>query len=213
MNKPLMPKATAVWLIENTTLTFLQIAEFCGLHPLEIQGIADGEVSKGIVGLDPVTSGQLTRDEIARCESDAKAKMKLAEEAMKHNIIEKKQKKSAKYTPVARRQDKPDAIAWIVKNCPDIADSQLVKLIGTTKTTIDAVRSKTHWNSAAIKPRDPVLLGLCSQIELDKAFEQVQKKLEMKKKSEVSIDLEARLAGVEDIESEDSAQHNEAEKQ
>ncbi|MBN8828568.1 MAG: DUF1013 domain-containing protein [Sphingobacteriia bacterium] len=167
MNKipPLMPKATAVWLIENTTLTFEQIAEFCCMHPLEVQGIADGEVAQGIIGLDPAVSGQLTPEEIKRCEANPKAHLELSDKARRH--IETKRKKNAKYTPVARRQDKPDAIAWLIKNCPNIKDSQIVKLIGTTKSTIQSVRDRSHWNSTNIRPRDPVLLGLCRQVELD----------------------------------------------
>ena len=201
MNKPLMPKATAVWLIENTTLTFTQIAEFCGLHLLEVQGIADGEVAKGIIGVDPVTSGQLTREEIARCEDDETARLKLAEVAIQHHVTEKKQKKTSKYTPVARRQDKPDAIAWILKNCPEINDPQIVKLIGTTKSTIDSVRSKTHWNSQNIKPRDPVLLGLCTQTELDRLYEQAKRRAEARKKEMIEQDLEERAKASEEANS------------
>jgi hypothetical protein len=189
MVTPLMPKATAVWLIENTKLTFEQIADFCGLHPLEVQGIADGEVAKGIVGTDPVTNGQLSMDEIKRCEKDENAKLTMEEAAKKFITSEKKPKKGGKYTPVARRQDKPDAIAWLLKNCPEINDSQIVKLVGTTKSTIEAVRTKTHWNSPNIKPRDPVLLGLCTQVELDKIYEIAKKRAEAKKKEEIQTDL------------------------
>lgn len=174
MNLPLMPKATAVWLVENTTLTFDQIAEFCGMHPLEVQGIADGEVASSVIGLDPITNGQLTREEIERCEKDANSHLGLSERAQQHLLTKKKQK--SRYTPVARRQDKPDAVAWFVKNCPEISDAQLAKLIGTTKTTITAVRSRTHWNIANIKPRDPVLLGLCTQNELDKVLTNIRNK-------------------------------------
>ncbi len=153
MTLPLMPKATAVWLVENTALTFEQIADFCGMHSLEVQGIADGEVAAGIIGQDPVLLGQVTREEIERCEKDEKARLSLSGNAMQY--VSKKVK-GARYTPVARRQDKPD--------------SKIVKLIGTTKSTIAAVRGKTHWNSSNIKPRDPVLLGLCSQMHLDAAI-------------------------------------------
>jgi hypothetical protein len=161
-----MPKATAVWLVENTALGFDQIAEFCGMHPLEVQGIADGEVSGGIRGLDPLANGQLTADEIKRCENDPSAKLQISGTA-KQYISGKS--KGARYTPVARRQDKPDAIAWLIKHFPAMTDSQIVKLIGTTKNTIEAVRTKSHWNTGNIKPRDPVLLGLCSQTHLDAA--------------------------------------------
>lgn len=166
MTLPLMPKATAVWLVENTSLTFDQIAEFCGMHPLEVQGIADGEVSGGIMGVDPLSSGQLTLEEIRRGEADPKARLALAATARQYLQVKTK---GARYTPVARRGDKPDAIAWIIKNFPTMPDAQIGKLIGTTKSTIKSVREKTHWNSAGIKPRDPVLLGLCTQTHLDSA--------------------------------------------
>jgi hypothetical protein len=161
---PLMPKATAVWLIENTTLSFEQIAGFCGMHPLEVQGIADGEVAIGIVGKSPVESGQLSLEEIQRCEKDSDARLTLAGDARKYmsNKV-----KGSRYTPVARRQDKPDAIAWILKNHPELGDAQIVRLIGTTKSTIEAIRTKTHWNSQNIKAKDPVMLGLCTQIDLE----------------------------------------------
>ncbi len=171
MALPLMPKATAVWLVENTALTFNQIAEFCGMHPLEVQGIADGDVSGGIRGLDPIAYGQLTAEEIARCEKDSGAQLMLAGTAKQY--IDKKNKGS-RYTPVARRQDKPDAIAWLVKNFPTMSDAQIGKLVGTTKSTIQAVRTKSHWNSNNIKPRDPVLLGLCSQTHLDAAVAKIK---------------------------------------
>lgn len=175
MTYPLMPKATAVWLIENTALTFEQIAEFCGLHTLEVQSIADGDVSKGILGVDPINNGQLTKEEIARCEKDPSLRLRLTEEAVRHIVSNSKTRKG-KYTPVARRQDKPDSIAWLLKNCPEMSDAQIVKLIGTTKGTIEAVRDKTHWNINNIKPKDPVLLGLCSQAELDRVYTIAQKK-------------------------------------
>lgn len=166
MTLPLMPKATAVWLVENTSLTFEQIAEFCGMHALEVQGIADGEVAVGIMGHDPIAHGQLTQGMIEACEKDDSRKLQLAETARQYV---KDKIKGARYTPVARRGDKPDAIAWLVKYFPAMPDSQIVKLIGTTKSTIKAVREKSHWNSSGIKPRDPVLLGLCTQTHLDAA--------------------------------------------
>ncbi len=164
MTLPLMPKATAVWLVENTGLTFDQIAAFCGMHALEVQSIADGEVAQGLTGQDPLANGQLNREEIERCEKDPKAHLTLAGTARQY--IQTKSK-GARYTPVARRGDKPDAISWLVKQFPSLPDAQIVKLIGTTKTTIAAVREKSHWNTSNIKPRDPVLLGLCSQTQLD----------------------------------------------
>ena len=173
MSLPLMPKATAVWLISNTTLTFDQIAIFCGLHPLEVQGIADGDVASGIIGEDPIINGQLTREEIKRCEQDPEAKLELVQ--MSGVLKSMKAKKESKYIPVARRQDKPDAILWLVKNHPEVTDSNIIKLLGTTKDTVVAIRSREHWNIANIKPRDPVLLGLCSQIALDKVIEVAEK--------------------------------------
>ena len=173
MTMPLMPKATAVWLFENSTLTFEQIAEFCGLHPLEVKGIADGEVAVGIVGIDPVTTGQLTREEIARCEGDKKARLELLKATVP---LPKARSTGARYTPVSRRQDRPDAIAWLIKFHPEIGDAQIQKLLGTTKSTIAAVRGRAHWNSQNIKPRDPVSVGICSQAELDAAVMLAQKR-------------------------------------
>lgn len=170
MALPLMPKATAVWLVENTRLTFEQIADFCGMHPLEVQGIADDEVAVGIMGHNPVTSGQLSQDNIDRCEANPDAKLILSAETEQF-ILAKKKAKGGRYTPVARRQDKPDAVAWFVRFHPSIPDAQIIKLIGTTKNTINAVRSKSHWNSTNIKPKDPVLLGLCTQTRLDELVE------------------------------------------
>jgi hypothetical protein len=167
MALPLMPKATAVWLVENTALTFEQIADFCGLHPLEVQGIADGDVSGGIRGLDPTANGQLSGDEIKRCEANPKERLQMLSTAKQYISTKTK---GSRYTPVARRQDKPDAIAWLIKHFPTMTDAKIAKLVGTTKNTIQAVRSKTHWNSNNIKPRDPVLLGLCTQTHLDTAI-------------------------------------------
>jgi len=175
MTQPLMPKATAVWLVENTTLSFQQIADFCGLHPLEVQGIADGEVAIGIVGLDPALNGQLTCEEILRCEADPAARLKMA----KHDIpLPAPRTKGPRYTPVSKRQDKPDAVAWLVRHHPELTDAQISKLIGTTKQTIAAVRDRTHWNSPNLRPRDPVLLGLCSQNDLNNAVLRARKAVE-----------------------------------
>ncbi|MBL8537928.1 MAG: DUF1013 domain-containing protein [Hyphomonadaceae bacterium] len=161
----LMPKATAVWLIENTSLAFNQIATFCGLHPLEVQGIANEDVAKGIRGVDPIAGGFLSREEIAKGEADETYTLKALEQ--KRIDLPQAKKRGARYTPIARRQDRPDAIAWFLKNHPEVPDSKVVKLIGTTKSTIEQVRNRTHWNSSQIKPVDPVTIGLCSQIELD----------------------------------------------
>jgi hypothetical protein len=167
MDRPLMPKATAVWLVENTSLTFEQIADFCNLHPLEVKGIADGEVGAGIRGLDPVASGQLERSEIEKAQKDPKAKLNMAKPMA--TGIKPAKRRSPRYTPLSKRQDRPDAIAWLLRNFAELSDQQLCKLLGTTKTTVNAVRDRTHWKSAEIRPRDPVLLGLCSQIDLDAA--------------------------------------------
>ena len=163
MTLPLMPKATAVWLIEKTALTFTQIADFCGMHPLEVQAIADGEVAQGIVGYDPVANSQVTADEIKRCEADPAGRLKLIPSSNPIN----KRGKGARYTPVAKRNDRPDAIAFVLRNFPQLSEAQVTKLLGTTKETIQKVRERTHWNSANIKPRDPVILGLCSQSDLN----------------------------------------------
>ncbi|BAE51484.1 DUF1013 domain-containing protein [Paramagnetospirillum magneticum] len=165
MALPLMPKATAVWLVENTALSFEQIADFCGLHPLEVQAIADGEVAAGIVGLDPVANGQVTRGEIERCEGNPDGRLKLTIT----DIPQPRAKpKGARYTPVSKRQDRPDAIAWIIKHHPELSDAAISKLVGTTKPTIQSVRDKTHWNATNIKPRNPVTLGMCTEAELEK---------------------------------------------
>ncbi len=165
-----MPKATAVWLIDNTILTFKQIADFCGIHELEVKGIADGEVAVGVTADNPIISGQLDKEEIDRCSKNANLTLQLKETAV-YTALSKSKKKGAKYTPIARRQDKPDAIFWLIKNFPEIKDSTIKKLIGTTKSTVDAVRNRTHWNMANIRQRDPVLLGICSQTDLDKVVE------------------------------------------
>jgi hypothetical protein len=168
---PSMPKATAVWLIDNTPLTFKQVADFCCMHELEVKGIADGDVAQGIAGMDPIVSGQLTKEELDRCISDPKASLQISV-----SVVDslRKNTKKAKYTPVARRHDKPDAIYWLIKTCPDIQDTQIAKLIGTTKSTIAALRDRSHWNMQNIRPRDPVLLGICSQSDLDKVLSQVK---------------------------------------
>ena len=161
----LMPKATAVWLVDNTSLTFEQIADFCGLHPLEVKGIADGEVARDIRGADPIANGQLSREELDAAQANPAYRMKA--QKSRHAELLKPSKKAPRYTPVSRRQDRPDAIAWFLRNHPEVADSQIAKLLGTTKATIDQVRNRTHWNSTNIKPVDPVTLGLVSQLELD----------------------------------------------
>ena len=166
---PLMPKATAVWLIENTSLTFRQIADFCKLHELEVKGIADGDVAQGIKGLDPISAGELTRDELEKAQADPGHRLVFAK--AKTTIPATKPRKGPRYTPVSRRQDRPDAIAWLLRNHPEMPISRIIKLVGTTKPTIEAIRDRTHWNSANIKPVDPVTLGLCTQLDLDQAVQ------------------------------------------
>ena len=175
MTLPIMRKATAVWLVDNTTLSFKQIADFCGMHDLEIQGIADGEVASGIKGFDPIVNNRLVAEEITRCEADPKAKLSL-----KHipNTEGERKRKGPRYTPLSKRQDKPAAIAWLVKNHAELTDGQISKLVGTTKTTIVAIRERTHWNVNNLVPVDPVAVGLCSQIELDDAVAKTAKKVE-----------------------------------
>lgn len=165
MATPMMPMATAVWLVDNTSLTFVQIGDFCGLHELEVQGIADGTVGQHIVGLDPIAQNQLTAEELERCQKDSNAELRLKTDA----IETKRRTKGPRYTPVSKRQDKPDAIAWLLRHHPELSDAQIGRLVGTTKPTIQAIRDRTHWNASNIKPVDPVALGLCKQIELDEA--------------------------------------------
>lgn len=179
---PLMPKATAVWLVENTALTFDQIAEFCRLHPLEIKGIADGDVAQGIRGMDPIMSGELTRAELEAAEQNSEHTLKLNQTIVE--LPETTTKKQKKYTPLSRRQDRPAAIAWLVRNHSELKDSEVIRLVGTTKSTIEAIRNRTHWNIGNIQPQDPVVLGLCSQIELDKLVLRASKRVEREAQKE-----------------------------
>ena len=185
MRAPLMPKATAVWLVENTSLTFEQIADFCGLHPLEVQAIADGEVANQMQGLDPVANGQTTAEELIRCQADPDARLKLSETAIPPQFV---RHKGPRYTPIAKRQDKPDAILYLLRNHPELSDAQISKLVGTTKPTINAVRDRSHWNSPNLKARHPVGLELCTLEELDQA---VTKATRGKK---TLADIEAEIA-------------------
>jgi uncharacterized protein len=180
--KPLMPKATAVWLVENTSLSFPQIAEFCGLHVLEVKGIADGDVAMGIKGTDPISNGQLTREEIVRGEEDHDHRLQLA--AAKVDIPEVKTKKGPRYTPVSRRQDRPNAVVWLLRNHAELKDNQIMRLVGTTKPTIAAIRDRTHWNSNNLTPQDPVTLGLCSQTDLDAEVKKAARRLERERKDQ-----------------------------
>ncbi|PLX35209.1 MAG: DUF1013 domain-containing protein [Hyphomicrobiales bacterium] len=186
---PLMPKATAVWLVDNTSLTFEQIADFCDLHVLEVKGIADGDVAQGIKGMDPVAAGQLARSELERGQGNPAHKLKMAVSKVK--IPEIKRKKAPRYTPLSRRQDRPAAIAWLLRHHPELRDSEIIKLVGTTKPTIEAIRERTHWNAANIQPADPVTLGLTRQTELD----------EVVKKAAVRAEAERRKLEAEAIKS------------
>ena len=179
---PLMPKATAVWLVENTALTFDQIAEFCSLHPLEVKGIADGDVAQGIRGMDPIMSGELTRVELEAAEQNSEHTLKLNQTIVELPVTTTKKQK--KYTPISRRQDRPAAIAWLVRNHSELKDSEVIRLVGTTKSTIESIRNRTHWNIGNIQPQDPVVLGLCSQIELDKLVLRASKRVERETQKE-----------------------------
>ena len=187
MEYPLMRKATAVWLLDNTTLTFRQIASFCGLHELEVSGIADGEVASGIRGIDPIINNQLTADEIKKCEENEELDLKLYKNPA---AIGEKKSRGPKYTPLSKRQDKPAAIAWLVKFHPEISDGQISRLIGTTKNTIKAIRERTHWNISNLTPIDPVILGLCKQIELQKVLDKLPREVTSQQESDTAADVE-----------------------
>ncbi len=191
-DRPLMPIATAVWLIDNTSLTFDQIADFCALHPLQVKGIADGDVGAGVRGIDPITTHQLTRDEIEKAQGDPDYRLKLSRPK---TIVPDRPRKGPRYTPVSKRQNRPDAIAWMVRNHPEVPDSQIAKLLGTTKTTIQSVRDRTHWNAANLQPQDPVGLGLCTQIDLDAVVRKAAAKLAKMKPAEPKPDPTLAPAG------------------
>lgn len=184
----LMPKATAVWLVDNTALSFEQIALFCKLHPLEVKAIADGESAQGIKGLDPILTGQLSREEIALAESDPAHKLKLSEPKVR---VPESKRKGPRYTPVSKRQDRPNAILWLVRNHPELKDAQISRLVGTTKTTIEQIRDRSHWNSANLVPMDPVTLGLCTQIDLDMEVEKAAKGRPLPSAAELGATLES----------------------
>ncbi|SMX45171.1 DUF1013 domain-containing protein [Actibacterium lipolyticum] len=173
MDKPIMAKATAVWLVDNTTLTFKQVADFCGLHELEVQGIADGDVAAGVKGFDPITNNQLTQENIDKAEADPMVKLKLK---FNPSAVGEEKRRGPRYTPLSKRQDRPASILWLVKFHPELTDGQVSKLVGTTKPTIQAIRERTHWNIANIQPIDPVALGLCKQSELDAAVQKAAAK-------------------------------------
>ncbi|HTO31388.1 MAG TPA: DUF1013 domain-containing protein [Pararhizobium sp.] len=184
----LMPKATAVWLVDNTALSFEQIATFCKLHPLEVKAIADGESAQGIKGLDPIGTGQLSRDEIARAEGNPNHKLKLSEPKVR---VPDSKRKGPRYTPVSKRQDRPNAILWLVRNHAELKDAQISRLVGTTKSTIEQIRDRTHWNSTNLTAMDPVTLGLCTQIDLDLEVERANKGRPLPTADELGATLEA----------------------
>jgi len=196
-NTPLMPKATAVWLVDNTALSFTQIATFCKLHPLEVKAIADGEAAQGIKGLDPILTGQLSREEVEKAQRDPNYQLKLQGSKV---VVPETKRKGPRYTPVSRRQDRPNAILWLVRNHPELKDAQIMRLVGTTKPTIAAIRDRTHWNSSNLAPSDPVTLGLCSQLELDIEVEKAAKNAPQPIAGEES----ETLMSVEDSTSEDA---------
>lgn len=182
MSGPLMPKGTAVWLLDNTALTFAQIADFCNLHVLEVENLANEEGTARIMGLDPITNGQLTMEEIDKATQDPAYRMQL-----KPTVVVPAKKKGTRYTPIAQRQDKPNAISWLIKHYPDFSDMQIVRLIGTTKSTIAAIRDRTHWNIQNIRPQSPVLLGICTQAEIDTQEEALKKKKELPEKKKTAV--------------------------
>jgi|TARA_B100000780_G_scaffold244938_1_gene188762 hypothetical protein len=182
---PFMPKATAVWLVENTTLTFKQIAIFCNLHELEVKGIADGDVAKGIKAYNPILAGQLTRDEIDVCSKDSNKNLNLIERAEE---VQVKERKKPKYTPLSKRQDRPDAALWLLKNYSEFTDGQISKLVGSTKGTVSLIRKRSYWNFSNLKAKDPVILGLCSQDVFEKSLEKAKKRVEREKKAKVKAD-------------------------
>ena len=188
MTLPLMPKATAIWLVENTALTFKQIADFCGMHELEIKGIADGEVGMGIKGLNPISTNQLTKEEIDKAANDPEHSLELIQNEI--TIQTERDPKQKKYTPLSKRQERPDAISWLLRNHPELKDSQVAKLVGSTKNMVVSIKNKTNWNMSNIRPQDPVGLGLCKQIDLDEALEKAersQKRAAKKKLKEEKI--------------------------
>ena len=215
MTQPLMPKATAVWLIDNTALTFDQIADFCSLHILEVKGIADGDVDHGIRGADPIAAGQLTRLEIEDCQKDSNSRLKAIQK--RDDLPEVARRVGKKYTPLSKRQDRPDSIFWLVRNHPELLDSQIGKLVGTTKSTIQSIRDRTHWNSANLSPLDPVTVGLCSQVDLDKAVQKAFKRIEKRKAEDQDSTISKGITEPDDFKveqnKESSLENNNEEKE
>ena len=190
---PFMPKATAVWLVENTTLTFKQIAEFCNLHELEIKGIADGDVAKGIKAYNPILAGQILREEIESCSKDPNKKLSIIKKA---DVVEIKKRKKPKYTPLSKRQDRPDAILWLCKNASELTDGQIAKLVGSTKGTVSLIRKRSYWNFSSLKPRDPVILALCTQETFQKSLDKAKRRVEREKKAKIREEKKAQAASL-----------------
>ena len=197
---PFMPKATAVWLVENTTLTFKQIASFCNLHELEVKGIADGDVAKGIKAYNPILAGQLTREEIDVCSQDENRGLNLVERAEE---VQVKERKKPKYTPLSKRQDRPDAALWLLKNYSEFTDGQVSKLVGSTKGTVSLIRKRSYWNFSNLRPKDPVILGLCSQDVFEKSLEKAKKRVEREKKAKIK---EEKLKASQKLSEEQASQ-------
>ena len=197
---PFMPKATAVWLVENTTLTFKQIASFCNLHELEVKGIADGDVAKGIKAYNPILAGQLTREEIDVCSKDESRGLNLVERAEE---VQVKERKKPKYTPLSKRQDRPDAALWLLKNYSEFTDGQVSKLVGSTKGTVSLIRKRSYWNFSNLRPKDPVILGLCSQDVFEKSLEKAKKRVEREKKAKIK---EEKLKASQKLSEEQASQ-------
>jgi|TARA_B110000259_G_scaffold84939_1_gene99076 hypothetical protein len=195
---PFMPKATAVWLVENTTLTFKQIAKFCNLHELEVKGIADGDVAKGIKAYNPILAGQLSREEIDLCSKDTNRNLNLVERAEE---VQVKERKKPKYTPLSKRQDRPDAALWLLKNYQEFTDGQISKLVGSTKGTVSLIRKRSYWNFSSLKAKDPVILGLCSQNTFEQSLEKAKRRVEREKKAKIK---EEKLKAVAEASKESS---------
>ena len=193
---PFMPKATAVWLVQNTTLSFKQIANFCKLHELEIKGIADGDVAKGIKAYNPILAGQLSREEIENCSNNPEKKLNLLKKVDEDEV---KERKRPKYTPLSKRQDRPDAILWLCKNATELTDGQISKLVGSTKGTVSLIRKRSYWNFSNLKPRDPVILSLCTQEFFQKALEKAKRRIEREKK--IKVREEKKLQKEKDLQS------------
>ena len=191
---PFMPKATAVWLVENTTLSFKQIANFCNLHELEIKGIADGDVAKGIKAYNPILAGQLTREEVDLCSKDHNRELKINKK--KEDIVVSEGRKKARYTPISKRKDRPDSVLWLLKNFPQLSDGQIAKLVGSTKGTVSLIRKRSYWNFSNLKPRDPVILALCTQEMFEKSLAKAKRRVEREKKAKIREEKKAQKASI-----------------